>query len=217
MKARRFKVGQAGKRVWIADDARVLDVGSGHAPHPRADVLLEKFLDDDSERSGVSMDRADPRLIMGDALAMPFPDGSFDYAIASHIAEHMDDPEGFCSELTRVAAAGYVETPGWLGDALLREPFHPWRVRSRRGVLEYRWVDGDRGMGLVSDLAYAAVYLGQNRPGHRTFVARGRVARAGTRLWRFGMAALIRLPIVVDAMYTRHEWAGELRCDVRRG
>jgi SAM-dependent methyltransferase len=192
----------------------VLDVGSGHAPHPRADVLLEKFADDNSERSGQVMNSADARLVLGDAAAMPFPDKSFDYAIASHVAEHMDDPEAFCSEVSRVAAAGYVETPGWLGDMLLREPFHKWRVRSRQGALEFRWVDGDRGIGSVSDLVYAAVYLGESRPGHRTFVARGRVARVATRLWRLGVGRLIRLPIVVDVMYTRHWWVGQLRCAV---
>lgn len=217
MSATRVTVGQSGKRISIADGARVLDVGSGHAPHPRADVLLEKYLDDDRERSGVALDRADSRLVLGDASAMPFPDRSFDYAIASHVAEHTNDPEGFCAEMSRVAAAGYLETPGWLGDVLLREPFHKWRVRRRGGVLDFRWVDGDRGLVLVSDLVYAAVYLGQNRPGHRTFVARGRFASAATRLWRRGIGVLIRLPILVDAMYTRHEWVGELRCEVRRG
>ncbi|MBK9798506.1 MAG: hypothetical protein IPP56_01845 [Bacteroidetes bacterium] len=32
--------------------------------------------------------------------------------MASHIAEHIEEPEKFCSELQRVAKAGYIETPG---------------------------------------------------------------------------------------------------------
>jgi len=206
----RFKVGHCGKRVWIADGHRVLDVGSGHVPFPRADTLLEKYPDQDAERSGVGIDRADPRLVIGDATAMPFADKEFDYVVASHIAEHVDDPAAFFAELSRVARAGYIETPGWLGDLVLREPFHPWRIRRRGSVLEFRWVKGDRGLGWVSDLMYAAVYLGLERSGHRIPVARGRIARAVSQAWRYGFAGILRLPIIVDAFYTRFEWHGTI-------
>lgn len=212
----RYKVGQCGTRVWIAAEARVLDVGAGHAPHPRANVLLDKYPDENSERSGAGMDTADPRLVVGDAAAMPFRTGEFDYAIASHVAEHVEDPATFCSELSRVADAGYIETPGWLGDRLLREPYHSWRVRRRGNVLEFTWVRGDLGFRLMSELAYAVVYLGEERPGHRTVIARRRLARLFARVWRYGIAALLRLPVIVDAMYTRHEWRDEVLYNVQR-
>lgn len=213
----RYKVGQCGTHVWIASGARVIDIGSGHAPHPRADTLLEKYPDRNAERSGAEMDMADPRLVIGDALSMPFETGAFDYAIASHVAEHVDDPSAFCAELSRVAQAGYIETPGWLGDRLLREPFHPWRVRRRGSVLHFTSVSGDPGFGRVSELVYAAVYLGEERPGHRTPVAHGRISRLVTRMWRVGVAGILRLPIIVDAVYTRYEWHGEIQCEVNGG
>jgi SAM-dependent methyltransferase len=107
----RFEVGDAGRTVDIDPGWRVLDVGSGQAPHPRADVLLEKYVEDDWHRAGGTVDCRDPRLVVGDAAAMPFADREFDYVIASHIAEHVDDPVGLCRELARVGAAGYLETP----------------------------------------------------------------------------------------------------------
>lgn len=212
----RHKVGQCGMRVRIPADARVLDVGSGHVPLRRADVLLEKYPDRDAERSGATIDVTDPRLVIGDAEAMPFATGEFDYALASHVAEHATDPVAFCSELARVARAGYIETPGWLGDRLLREPFHPWRVRQRGEGLEFTWVEGDPGFGWLSELVYAAVYLGEERPGHRTIIVRSRFARVFARAWRTGMKLMLRLPFVVDTMYTRFEWRDRIPCTVHR-
>jgi ubiquinone/menaquinone biosynthesis C-methylase UbiE len=44
----------------------------------------------------------------------PFADGQFDFAICSHTLEDVRDPVWVCSELTRVARAGYVEVPSRL-------------------------------------------------------------------------------------------------------
>ena len=62
-------------------------------PAARADVLLEMLPENDGERGGGAMDVSDPRLVIGDACDMPFDDQAFDYVIASHIAEHVDDPD----------------------------------------------------------------------------------------------------------------------------
>lgn len=210
----RHAVGWSGKRLRIAPSWRVLDVGSGHSPFERADVLLERFVEDDAERSGAPIDRADPRLVEGDALAMPFPDKAFDYVVASHIAEHVDDPEQLGRELSRVARAGYVETPGWFGDMLLREPFHPWRVRRRGDELHFVRVSGLHRPGSVGEWAYAICYLGVERPGHRSITTNGRLLGAVYTAIRYAIAGVFRLPGIVDLMYLRHEWEGELRCPV---
>src|SRR5438552_19142237 len=92
----------------------VLDVGSGHNPNPRSDVLCDRYVDDDTERGGAI--RVDRPLIVGDGHNLPFKDKAFDYVIASHIIEHMDDPVRFCSELMRVSKRGFIASPTELAE-----------------------------------------------------------------------------------------------------
>jgi len=71
----------------------------------------------------------DRPFVVADGLSLPFKDKSFDYAITSHILEHVDDPHRFIGELMRVARAGYIETPSELGESIFGWPFHRWIVR----------------------------------------------------------------------------------------
>src|ERR1019366_3068587 len=41
----------------------------------------------------------------------PYPDKFFDFATCSHVFEDVRDPIWLCSEISRIAKAGYVETP----------------------------------------------------------------------------------------------------------
>lgn len=212
-----YLVGHGGKRIRIQDGWRVLDVGSGHNPHPRADVLLERDVDDNENRGGGGMDTSDPRLVIGDALNMPFRDGEFDYVIASHIAEHVDDPEQLCRELSRVARAGYVETPGWFGDRLLREDYHHWRVgRHGRSGLRFEEVDGRRPFGIFGEALYFIVYFGEQRPGHRIPAVRNRLVRSVLEFTKRLAGRIMRLPKVRPVFFTCLEWSGTVECVVRR-
>ena len=76
------------------DAALVLDVGSGDKPHWRADVLLDRYVGDEhgGQRSGASAARVDRPLFDADAADMPFADKVFDYAICSHVLEHVERP-----------------------------------------------------------------------------------------------------------------------------
>lgn len=77
----------------IPPDALVLDVGSGHKPHPRADVLCDKFLDDNAERGfDLVVDRP---LVAGDVQNLPFRSDAFDFIITRHILEHVESPDAF--------------------------------------------------------------------------------------------------------------------------
>lgn len=205
----RYEVGNARHIIEIDDGWRVLDVGSGQNPHPRANVLLEKFLDDHRHRSGAIVDKRDPRLVIGDATAMPFGDKEVDYVIASHIAEHVDDPAALCRELIRVAHAGYVETPGWLADMLLREEFHVWRVRRRGRGLEFQPVVRARPLGVFADLFYASLYATVDRAGHWTLKSKNPLVAHALGLLRRVLARAIRLPGICGLMYTKLEWSGE--------
>jgi len=110
----------------IGPNDLVLDVGSGHNPNPRSDVLCDRYVDDDTERGGSI--RVDRPLIVADGHNLPFKDKVFDYVIASHIIEHMDDPARFCSELQRVSKRGFIASPTELAEHMFYWSFHKWYV-----------------------------------------------------------------------------------------
>lgn len=214
MTGRRYRVGDGGRTIWIDAGWKVLDVGSGQSPHPRADVLLEKYADENVHRAGRGINRHDPRLVIGDALDMPFADGTFDYAIASHVAEHVEDPAVLCHELVRVAEAGYLETPGWLGDMLLREDFHIWRVRRRGDGLVFHAVTERRPLGRLGDAFYALLYATTARAGHWT--PNPRFGPLRVLLWTAARlsALIIRAPVVRPLFYMCFEWRGPFPVEV---
>lgn len=121
------------RRIAIPVDssAIVLDVGSGDKPHWRADVLLDRYLDpaNGAQRSGRAAARISRPMFDADAADMPFADNAFDYAICSHVLEHVTDPDAVVSELTRVAKAGYIELPEASGAKILDFPSHLWWCR----------------------------------------------------------------------------------------
>ncbi len=103
---------------------RVLDIGSGDNPHPRADVYLDSSLSD-SNRWGPL--RRDCNLILGELESLPFRDKSFDIALCFHVLEHVNDPIKAAGEIQRVAKRGIIEMPTLYSD-LLFQPFehHRW-------------------------------------------------------------------------------------------
>jgi Methyltransferase domain len=210
-----YVVGDCGHVVRIASGWVVLDVGSGQSPFPRADVLLEKFPDDNVHRAGDAVDAADPRLVIGDACAMPFGDGQFDFVLASHVVEHVEDPVAFCREVVRVGRRGYIETPGWLGDMLLREPFHPWRVRRVRTGLGFARVTRPRPLRIVGDVFYALVYADVAREGHWTPRARSRLGHQALALVSRLTGRMIRSRWLRRWFYTEFEWEGPFPVIIR--
>jgi len=93
---------------WIADlpPARTLDVACGTGfltQHLRGDVV---GLDQSQAMIEVARDRMpDTKLVQGDALALPFPDGSFDRVFTSYFYCHLEETERaqFLAEARRVA------------------------------------------------------------------------------------------------------------------
>jgi hypothetical protein len=113
----------------------VLDVGGGQAAHPRADLVVDKYVADDFER-GSPLDLRKP-LVVADGHALPFPDDTFGYVIASHVLEHATDPVRFAGELSRVAAAGFVQVPSRAAELTFGWPFHPWLIDINDDVLVF--------------------------------------------------------------------------------
>lgn len=127
----------------------VLDVGSGGNPHPAADVLLEKYLDPGHRFVPMVADRP---TVLADACKMPFKDKAFDFTIASHVLEHMDDPARFLLELQRVSKAGYIEVPSVLFERLVPYDVHLLEIGERKGQLIIHKKASARPDRAISDL-----------------------------------------------------------------
>ena len=52
---------------------------------------------------------------------LPFKDNEFDFVIASHVIEHVENFQFFIQEIERVSKQGYIELPSRLGDNLVFE------------------------------------------------------------------------------------------------
>ncbi|QWE02826.1 class I SAM-dependent methyltransferase [Polynucleobacter sp. JS-JIR-II-b4] len=97
---------------------KVLEIGPGATPHPRANTFLEyRFLDENEAIEQRGDIKASPNfqgrpVIYYSGEKFPFNDGEFDYVIASHVLEHVPNPEVFMSEIYRVGGGrGYLEFP----------------------------------------------------------------------------------------------------------
>ncbi|GII79361.1 methyltransferase [Sphaerisporangium rufum] len=109
-------------RLPVGPGHRVLDLGCGGGRHAfevlrrGADVVA--FDQDAAELEGVAAmftamdkagevpDGATSEVVTGDALAMPFPDGSFDRVIAAEVLEHIPDDMAAMREIHRVLKPG---------------------------------------------------------------------------------------------------------------
>jgi len=109
-------------RLGVRDGARVLDMGCGGGRHAyeawrRGATVIALDLDE-QELKGVhyvTSEMADAgelphgRIggpVQGSALALPFPDASFDCVITSEVLEHIWDDRGAIAELVRVLRPG---------------------------------------------------------------------------------------------------------------
>lgn len=99
----------------IKKNDHVLEVGGGHNPHPRSNVVVDKFTDDNTHRAGNLKVLKNQRFLQADGESLPFRDKEFDYVICCHVLEHVENPIQFLSEQMRVANKGYIETPSLIG------------------------------------------------------------------------------------------------------
>lgn len=145
----------------------VLDVGSGQSAHPRADLVIDKYVTDDFER-GSALDLSKP-LVVGDGQALPFANRAFSYVIASHVLEHATDPVMFAGELSRVGDAGFVQVPSRQAELTFGWEFHPWLIDRVGDTLIFNPRNGQRAPagaffhGAFAESAQFQVWFGAHR------------------------------------------------------
>jgi len=107
----------------------VLEVGSGHNPHPLSHTIVDKFLDDNNtHRSGKIKIFKNQKFLKADGEQLPFNNNEFDYSLCIHVLEHVENPDKFLSEQMRVAKRGYIETPSIIGEHLHPKESHKWVI-----------------------------------------------------------------------------------------
>jgi ubiquinone/menaquinone biosynthesis C-methylase UbiE len=100
----------------------ILDIGCGFGANKYANVICD--VQDLSEHY------PGKKFIKLVEKKLPFKDKEFDFVIASHVIEHVEDVEFFLEELQRISKQGYIELPTILEDNLVFEnkKDHLWHM-----------------------------------------------------------------------------------------
>ena len=116
-------------------DGIVVEIGGGNNPHPRSDLVIDRYIADDFERED-SISLVKP-LVVGDGHALPLRDRSAAYVLTLHVLEHATDPARFVEELARVAPAGFAQVPSREAELTYGWPFHRWLIHLEGGTLVF--------------------------------------------------------------------------------
>ena len=102
---------------------KILDIGCGYNANKNATTVCDI--------QDLSSFYKDKNFIKLNNKNLPFEDGEFDFVIASHVLEHVDDTYFFIKELERVSSKGYIEVPTILEDNLVFENKndHLWHLK----------------------------------------------------------------------------------------
>ncbi len=101
---------------------KILDIGCGYTAHEKASVICDI--------QDLSNFYKNKKFVKLDDKTLPFKDKEFDFVIASHVIEHVEDVNFFIKELERVSSKGYIELPTSLEDNLVFENKndHLWQM-----------------------------------------------------------------------------------------
>ena len=100
----------------------ILDIGCGYNANKFAKVICDV--------QDLSNHYQDKKFIRLTEKKLPFKDKEFDFVVASHVMEHVEDVNFFIKELERVSKKGYIELPTMLEDNLVFEnkKDHLWHM-----------------------------------------------------------------------------------------
>ena len=101
---------------------KTLDIGCGYSAHNFASVICDV--------QDLSNFYKDKKFIRLSEKTLPFKDKEFDFVVASHVLEHVEDVAFLIKELERVSTRGYIELPTILEDNLVFEnkKDHIWHM-----------------------------------------------------------------------------------------
>ena len=101
---------------------KILDIGCGYTAHKNANVTCDV--------QDLSHFYKEKKFIKLTGNILPFKDKEFDFIIASHVIEHVENIDLFIKELQRVSLKGYIELPTILDDNLVFEnkKEHLWHM-----------------------------------------------------------------------------------------
>lgn len=122
----RHPLGRHDLRIKRKD--KVLEIGPGHDPMFRSDVIIDKFPYDDTHRCGEVRIFPHQQFVEADGEQLPFANNAFDYVICNQVLEHTEHPDRFIAEISRVAKRGYIETPSMLGELMFPKESHRWVI-----------------------------------------------------------------------------------------
>ena len=80
------------------------------------------------------------RVSYGDARFLPWPDKHFGAIFASHVLEHLDQPDRVILEWKRVADRIFLVTPSWWAPHAFLHPGHKWYISSDVSEAYPLWV-----------------------------------------------------------------------------
>lgn len=96
-----------------ANWTRVLEIGPGSSPHPRSTHFI------DHTNNLLNRDVGEfIQMDLNTKEALPYKSNYFDFVVARHVVEHINDPRWLLTEISRVGKAGYIEVPTRLSDNL---------------------------------------------------------------------------------------------------
>ncbi|MDB4231540.1 class I SAM-dependent methyltransferase [Candidatus Pelagibacter sp.] len=100
----------------------ILDIGCGYNASKFAKVICDV--------QDLSNHYQNKKFIKLTEKKLPFKDNEFDFVVASHVIEHVEDVGFFIKELERVSKKGYIELPTMLEDNLVFEnkKDHLWHM-----------------------------------------------------------------------------------------
>ena len=115
----------------------VLNVGAGTPDSSLRAKLIGPTLWGDVNMDIASKEKTctPDNVCYGDINDIPYPDKYFGAVIASHVIEHVNDPDKALSEMHRVANKVYAIVPKWWAPHTWLYPDHKWFISPNGGKI----------------------------------------------------------------------------------
>ena len=117
------------QKNWLKKNShlKILDLGCTHVNYWKEANHFADIVDYSNEFKEKNLNFT----LLAPNEKLPFKDKEFDFVIASHVLEHVEDPPFFLNEIQRISSkGGYIEVPTKLEDNLVFEnkKDHLWHI-----------------------------------------------------------------------------------------